>query len=102
MNNIFVFPVVEEEVEGEDRDPPNVEIVDEEHVEDKILDGAGRLGPANHSQVRILDSCYCASLGQEIFDPEGAHSSRLTAVNNEAKRTCNTSLESSFISSLIG
>ena len=56
-----------------------MEIVDEEHVEDKILDGAGRFGPANYSQVRILDSCYCASLGQEIFDPEGVHSFRLPA-----------------------
>ena len=48
--------------------PPNVEIINKEHVEDKVFDGSGGLFPGNDVLVRVLDLVDGAALGDEHLD----------------------------------
>ena len=48
--------------------PPNVEIIDKEHVEDKILDSSCWLLPGNDVLIGVLDLVDGAALGDEHLD----------------------------------
>ena len=60
-------PINEKNVDEKYWKPANVKIVDEEHVENKILDSSRRLFPSDNILVTCFVSVNCAAFGKEML-----------------------------------
>ena len=60
-------PINEQNINKQDWKPGNVEIVDEEHVENKILDGSRRLLPSDDILVTSFVFINCTAFGKEML-----------------------------------
>ena len=61
-------PINEKNVDEKYRKPTYVKVVDEEHIENKILDSSPGFFPGDYILVTLFVSVNCASLGKEMLN----------------------------------
>ena len=61
-------PINKQNVDEKYWEPADVEIVDEEHVENKIFDRSRGFFPSDDILVTLFVSVNCAALGKEMLD----------------------------------
>ena len=69
FSSFFVFPIDEQIVDQEQRNPPDVEIINKEHVEHKVFHCPSRFFPGNDVLIGVLDLIDGAALGDKHLDP---------------------------------